>query len=272
MTAGKLPLSVVVIARNEEKDIGGCLASVSGWVDEILVVDDNSEDRTAQIARHYATVLTRKMDNEGRHRNWAYALARNEWVFSLDADEVVSPELKAELGRLFSSAMDCAGYSIPRRNHIGAYWVRYGGEYPAAQLRLFKKDKLKFEEVGVHPRAFLEGICGHLKGDIFHYSWDDLTDLFNRVNRQSTLEAQKWIQTGRKMWAIHALWRALDRFVRKYIMKKGYKDGVIGFAMAYKESVYQLLSWLKHREMLRKNVIASPPSFVAGEADSIARK
>jgi glycosyltransferase involved in cell wall biosynthesis len=252
MITQKLPLSVVVIARNEESNIVTCLSSVHGWVDEILVVDDNSTDRTPELAREYAEVVTRKMDNEGRHRNWAYARARNEWVFSLDADEVVSLGLKDELGALFVSQMSFDGYTIPRRNHIGTYWVRYGGEYPAAQLRLFRKEKFRFEEVGVHPRAFLQGACGHLKGDIFHYSWEDLADVFNRVNSQSTLEAQKWIQTGRRMWAIHALWRAGDRFIRKYIMKKGYKDGVIGFIMAYKESVYQLLSWAKHRELLMK--------------------
>lgn len=250
----KIPLSVVVIARNEEKDIGNCLASVDGWVDEIIVVDDNSTDRTPVIAGKCATVFTRAMDNEGRHRNWAYAQAKNEWVFSLDADEVVSPCLKDELIALFSGTMDCTGYSIPRRNHIGTYWVRYGGEYPAAQLRLFRKTQFRFEEVGVHPRAFLEGQCGHLKGDIFHYSWEDIADVFNRVNNQSTLEAKKWIQIGRTMSAGHALWRALDRFVRKYCIKKGYKDGSIGFIMAYKESVYQLISWAKHREMLRNKL------------------
>jgi glycosyltransferase involved in cell wall biosynthesis len=241
-----------MIARNEEKDIGKALASVTGWVDEIIVVDDNSTDRTAEIAGRSATVFTRKMDNEGRHRNWAYAKARNEWVLSLDADEEVSPWLKDEIIALFGGEHTFAGYTIPRHNHVGAYWVRYGGEYPSAQLRLFKRDLFKFEEVGVHPRALLKGPCGHLKGDIFHYCWEDIADVFSRMNNQSTLEAQKWIQTGRTMWAFHAFWRAADRFVRKYIMKKGYRDGVIGFALAYKESVYQLVSWAKHREMLRQ--------------------
>ena len=135
----KLPLSVVVITKNEENNIGDCLKSVFDWVDEIVVVDDESKDRTVAIAGEFASkVYHRKMDNEGKHRNWAYAQAANEWVLSLDADEMVSPELRDELMATLPDTKFHA-FSIPLRNFIGKYWVKHSGWYPAGKLRLFMK-------------------------------------------------------------------------------------------------------------------------------------
>ena len=220
----KIPLSVVVLTKNEEDRIVSCLTSVE-WADEIIVVDDDSTDRTREIAQGLgAKVFIKKMEVEGKHRNWAYAQAKNIWVLSLDADEIVTPELKKEIMHLFKQKMGFEAYTIPRRNFIGKYWIRYGGEYPAAQLRLFKKDNFRYEEVSVHPRAFLNGKRGHLKHDLIHYSWKDFADFLAKLNRQTSWEAQKWITTGRKMSMLHAFWRVLDRFFRRYFRKKGYKD------------------------------------------------
>ncbi|MBU1864746.1 MAG: glycosyltransferase family 2 protein, partial [Candidatus Omnitrophica bacterium] len=145
-------LTVVVLTKNEEKNIARCLDSVAGWANEIVAVDDESSDRTIDIASRYTgRIITRKMDIEGRHRNFAYAQARNLWVLSLDADEVVSDELKREIKEVLGKHTECNGFTIPRRNFIGDYWVRYGGWYPSPQLKLFRKDKFRYEEVGVHP-------------------------------------------------------------------------------------------------------------------------
>ena len=247
----KIPVSVVIIAKNEESCLAQCLGSVA-WADEVIVVDDESADQTVEIAQKYTNrVLHRKMDNEGRHRNWAYAQARNRWVLSLDADEAVTDELKAQIAQAIQSDAHAA-YSIPLRNFIGGYWVRYGGWYPASKVRLFQKDKFKYEEVEVHPRVFMEGPCGHLTGDIIHKSYVDLEQFVHSVNRQTTLEARKWIHTGRRMSFGRALWRAVDRFPRRYIRKKAYKDGMYGFAIAFFDSVYQILSYLKYLELKNK--------------------
>jgi len=244
-----LNLSVVVLTRNEEKNIEDCLKSVFGWADEIIVVDDESTDKTLEIAVRYAgKIVKRKMDNEGRHRNFAYAQAGNEWVLSLDADESVTPELKREIEKAILSETSVA-FSIPLRNYIGSYRVRYGGWYPASKVRLFKKDKFRYEEAEVHPRVFIEGECGHLKSDIVHKGYPDLEHFVNSVNRQSTLEAVKWVNTGRRMSLPHAMWRASDRFFRRYIRKKGYKDGLYGFIIAFFDTLYQILSYAKYIEM-----------------------
>ena len=247
----KIPLTVVVLTKNEEACIAECLDSVK-WADEVIVADDESTDRTVEIARRYtAKVFIKKMDVEGRHRNWAYAQARNKWVLSLDADEKVTEELKREIA-VATQCAEFAAFSIPLRNYIGGYWVRYGGWYPAAKVRLFKRDKFRYEEAEVHPRAFLEGRCGHLKSDIIHKGYPDLEHFLNSINRQSTLEAIKWINTAREISLAHAFWRAADRFFRRYIRKKGYRDGLFGFIIAYFDSLYQILSYAKYREMKGK--------------------
>lgn len=166
-------LSVVVITKNEETCIAECLESVK-WADEIIVVDDESTDRTVEIVKKYTSrIFLKKMEVEGKHRNWAYAQARNSWVLSLDADEKVTPELRLEIEEAIK-AKEYVSYDIPLRNFISNYWVRYGGWYPASKVRLFRKDKFKYEEVEVHPRVFIDGACGHLKSDIIHKGYPDL--------------------------------------------------------------------------------------------------
>ncbi|MFA5351286.1 MAG: glycosyltransferase family 2 protein, partial [Candidatus Omnitrophota bacterium] len=133
-------LSVVVLTKNEESCIAACLESVK-WADEIIVIDDESTDKTMEIVGKFnAKVFRRKMDVEGRHRNWAYAQARNQWVLSLDADETVTPELKIEIEQAIGQS-GFVVYDIPLRNFISNYWVKYGGWYPASKVRLFQKDK-----------------------------------------------------------------------------------------------------------------------------------
>ncbi|MCX5713845.1 MAG: glycosyltransferase family 2 protein [Candidatus Omnitrophica bacterium] len=247
----KIPVSVVVLTKNEESCIAECLDSLS-WADEIILVDDLSLDRTVEIASKYTDkIFSRKMDIEGRHRNWAYAKAKNDWVLSLDADEQVTPELGKEMSESIKGSR-LAAYSIPLRNFIGNYWVRYGGWYPAAKVRLFRKDKFRYEEAEVHPRVFIDGACGHLKSDIIHKGYPDLEHFLGSINRQSTLEAKKWLNSNRKMSVGKIIWRSVDRFFRRYLRKKGYKDGFYGFTIAYLDSFYQVISYVKYREMLNK--------------------
>lgn len=247
----KTPLSVVIIVKNEEKRIADCLESV-GWADEIIVVDDMSTDKTAEITRRYTDkVFQRKMEMEGIHRNYAYSLAKNEWVLSLDADEKVSPELRDEIAKVISEGTECNVFAIPLRNYIGDYWIRWGGWYPAYKDRLFRKGHFRYEEVDVHPRPIYDGKCGKLKGDIIHYSYEDFSELVASLNGQTSKEAQKWIMTGRKMSLAKALWRTMDRFIRNFVAKKGYRDGVVGLMVALNGAFYQVLSYAKYWELKR---------------------
>ena len=244
-------LSVVVLTKNEEKNIQRCLESVAGWANEIVVVDEESTDATVDIVSRYTgKIIIRKMDIEGRHRNFAYAQAKNLWVLSLDADEMATEELKGEIKDALSKHPQCNGFTIPRRNFIGDYWVRYGGWYPSPQLKLFRKDKFRYEEVGVHPRAFMDDPCGHLKSDIIHYSYKNIEDFLHKLNNQTTREAQKWFAQNKPMHLHRFLWRTIDRFIRTYIGRKGYKDGFLGFVVALNAGLYQFISYLKYCEFI----------------------
>jgi len=248
----KAPVSIVIIAKNEEINIGNSVGS-SIWADEVLVIDDYSNDRTREYAEKAgAKVITRKMDIEGRHRNFAYSQARNLWVLSLDADEVISKELKEELESIVKKDPNDSAYTIPIKTYLGDYWVRYGGWYPAAKVRFFRKDKFRYEEAEVHPRVFIDGTCAHLKSDIMHYSYKDFHDFFASLNNQTTLEAKKWFNEKRKIGFLKMMRKFYDRFFKAYFLKKGFRDGLVGFVFAYAGSLYQLMSYAKYKEMLKK--------------------
>ncbi len=248
-----IALSVVIITKNEEKNIKDCVESVKGWADEIVIVDDDSNDRTREIALEYTDkILLRKMDIEGRHRNWAYQQAKNDWVLSLDADERVTEKLKREIGEFLESSPEAVACSIPRRNYIGDYWVKYGGWYPSPQLKMFFKDRFKWEEAHVHPVAYVDGNVAHLKSDIIHYSYRDIADFVNKLNNQTTLEVAKWIDQGKEIKSSRFLRRSIDRFLRSYLRKQGFRDGFYGFVLAYFASLYQFLSLIKYKELKRK--------------------
>ncbi|MDP8233466.1 MAG: glycosyltransferase family 2 protein [Candidatus Saelkia tenebricola] len=249
-----IPLTVVILTKNEQKNIKDCLQSVYKWADEIIIVDDESADSTRDIASFYANkVLVKKMDIEGAHRNWAYQQAKNNWVLSLDADERVTEELKSEIADTLNNPNSKVAFAIPRRNFIADYWVKYGGWYPSAQLKLFRKDRFKWEESHVHPVAFTDGEAGRLESDLIHYSYKDISDFLNKQNRQTTLEVEKWIAQGKRIKVGKFLWRSIDRFFRSYIKKKGFRDGFYGFVVAYFASLYQFLSLLKYREHVHKS-------------------
>ena len=249
----KAPLSVVVITKNESERITDCLKSVE-WVKDIIVLDDFSTDNTVDIAKTFTDrVYQRAMDIEGKHRNYAYSLASFEWVLSLDADERVTPELRDEIIALLKQNPSDNGYTIPRKNFMGQVWVRHGGQYPSAQLRLFRKDRFKYDErAEVHPQAYMSAPYGTLKNDILHYTYRDFTDAVAKLDRQTDLEAKKWFRENRKVGVFGTVRKMIDRFWREYIKKRGYKDGVICLFLALNSGMYQFLSFAKYWE-LKKN-------------------
>ena len=246
-------VSIVIIAKNEEKQIRECLDSAR-WADEIVVLDDCSADTTKEIAREYGcNVFERKMDIEGRQRNYAYSKAAGEWVLSLDCDERITPALAEEIRSRLETNKEYNAFSIPVKAFMGRHWIQYAGYYPARKLRLFKKGTFRYEETKVHPKALLEGKCGQLNNDILHYSYENFTDVVRKLNRETSLEAEKWITDGRKVKGMKIVRKFFDRFIKFYFIKKGYKDGVIGAMFSFFHSLYQILAYAKYWEMKQKN-------------------
>ena len=250
----KAAVSVVVIAKNEEKRLAECLKSAA-FAAEIVVLDDMSTDRTVEIAKSFgAKVSQRAMDIEGRHRNYAYSLATQPWVFSLDADERISPELAAELTAVASKPSDQEPHThfcMPVKTFIGSDWIKGGGYYPAPKTRFFKNGKLTYEEARVHPKIFCEGACGALKGDILHYSSPSWENWISKFNRETGLEAEKWIKDGRKMGPWRVFRKACSRFLKYYFQKDGIVNGYTGFLMSFFHSAYQIIAFAKYRELKR---------------------
>jgi len=226
----KAPLSVAVITRNEERNIADCLKTVE-WAGEIALLDDHSTDRTIEIAKRFTDKIhERKMDVEGAHRNYIYSLCSNDWILTLDADERVTPELKDEIIEILKKEKENprnSAYSIPIKTYIGGRWARHAGWYPAPKIRLFRKGKFKYDDTQkVHPRIFLDGPSGSLRGDIIHYAYMGFADLFQNTNDQTTLQAQEWYNEGKNFSLFTMIRTSIDRFIRKYFFKGGIKGGI----------------------------------------------
>lgn len=258
MSITKAPVTVCIIAKNEEKRLPECLDSIR-WADEIVVVDDESSDKTIELAKSYgAKVFQRKMDVEGRHRNYAYAQAKNQWVLSLDADERVTPALAEEIKNTVQNANGHSAFAIPIKTFIGKRWIQGAGYYPAPKVRLFLKDKFKYEDASVHPKMILDGTCGRLKGDVLHYSCQNFGEFLGKLNRETMLEAQKWVRDGRKVTLANSLRKTVDRFLKNYFIKGGWNYGFQGFMMSYFHGLYQLLSYAKYWEMQNDKNTSQP--------------
>jgi glycosyltransferase involved in cell wall biosynthesis len=248
----KLAISVVIITRNVAHNLVDCLESVK-WADEVVVVDNHSADNTLDIAKTYkCSIYHDTWDMEGSIRNRAYQRAKNQWVLTLDPDERVSPELHKQIEEFLTNGTEYAAYSVAMKSIFGGkYWIRHGGWYPASRIKIFKKDKFQYEDAEIHPRAFLaQGEKeGRLSGDIIHYCYSDFANVVDKMNVQSTLEAKKWLRDKRKMSLNIALIRVFSRFFKMYVQKAGFKDGIIGFMMAWQWATYQLLSYVKYWQM-----------------------
>ncbi|MFA5069109.1 MAG: glycosyltransferase family 2 protein [Candidatus Omnitrophota bacterium] len=249
----KYPLSVVTLTKNSAEKIVDCLESVI-WCDDIVIVDDFSKDNTLEIVKRYTTnIYQRKWDNEGIHRNFAYEKAKNTYILSLDSDERVTPELAREIIALIGSGFTYNGYDIPHRNYIGDRWIQYGGWYPNAKTKLFKKSEFRYKEEEYHPPAVMAGKRMRLKGEIIHLAYKDIADMVSKVNHQTNFEAKKWFRDKRKMSLARAVRKTIDRFIKAFILKQGYKDGFTGLILALVGGFYQILAYAKYVELKEKS-------------------
>jgi glycosyltransferase involved in cell wall biosynthesis len=235
-------LSVTIITRHEEAQIGDCLESVR-WVDEIIVVDTGSTDRTLEICHKYTPhVYSRPWAGYAPTKNAALDLATGDWILSLDADERVSAGLRAEIAALQQQPMATLadGYAMPRRNYLWGRWLRYGGLYPDYQVRLFKRGKGGFTARRVHESVAIDGRVEHLHHPVDHYSYQGLNDIIQRFDRYSELAALDLRDQGQPFRATALIMRPIGRFLRNYVVKQGFRDGIPGLIMAvsYAYSVF----------------------------------
>jgi glycosyltransferase involved in cell wall biosynthesis len=193
----KLPISVIILTYNEEKNIEDCLRSVYGWVDEIFIVDSFSTDETLDTASKYTDkVYQHPFENYAAQRNWAQdnLFIKNEWVFHLDADERATPELFEELKRVFSASLESInGFLTSRRTVFMGKWIKHGGHYPAYHLRIFKKKSGRCEDRLYDQHFYVNGEVKTLKGDIIDTITSDLGSWIVRHNKWATQEALEFM-------------------------------------------------------------------------------
>ncbi len=257
----KVAISAVIIAKNEQHRLPGCLDSLR-WVDDIVVVDDFSCDNTVDIAKEFgARVFQRKLDIEGRHRNWAVKQAKYDWVLIIDADERVSPLLASKISSLAKNGFkdyeerNIYGFDIPMRIYIGNVRVFYKGWNPAYQTRLFNRNYIWWAEEEVHANLlcrrdvdiFREKIDVN-DGYIIHFSYKDFSDLLAKVNRQTQLEVEKRMRAGRIKNGFYWWRRSISHFLKSYFIKGGCSAGLVGFYISFCDGLYQLLTYFKIKE------------------------
>jgi len=238
-------LSVVIVTRNEEERIRACLESVA-WAEELIVVDAESEDKTASIARELTDhVIVRPWPGYAAQKNYGLDLAAGAWILSLDADEIVSPALRAEIERVVDLDGPADGYSVPRRNMFWGRWVRHGGLYPDRQVRLFRRDRGRFNARRVHESVQVNGEVRPLAGHLEHRSYRDVSDFLARADRYASLAAEDIIARGRRVHAWDFVLRPLGRFVAMYVLERGFLDGSRGFLLAALYAYYVLIRCAK---------------------------
>ena len=252
-------VSAVIITYNEERRLDGALQSLAGAVSEIVVVDCHSTDDTLRIARRYTDrVFERAWTNFADQKNFANAKASHPWILSLDADERLSPELRAEIIGLRGSEPDCAAFSIPRLVYYLGRWVRHSGWYPDRKVRLFRRDKARWEGEYVHEKLVFEGRLLRLNGPIHHFTYPNIAAHVDRINKFSDLGAQKLYARGRKCRWYHLALLPFVRFVQSYVWRRGFLDGFAGLVISALTGYAVFLRYAKLREIWKKGERIEP--------------
>jgi glycosyltransferase involved in cell wall biosynthesis len=251
VTSSRKTCSAVVITWNEEERLRACLASLA-WVDEIVVVDAESQDKTVEVAREFTDrILVQPWLGFAAQKNFAVDQARGEWILSVDADEEVSLELRGEVEAILAAPVTAAGYAIPRRNIFWDRWIRHGGLYPDWQTRLFQRGRGRFVQRAVHESVEIEGPLTRLRGPLVHKSYRSVGEFLERANRYSSLAADDLARSGARVGGGQVVLRPLGRFLSMYLLRRGFLDGMPGLLLAGLYAYYVFIRCAKLWEKTR---------------------
>ena len=254
--SASLPLSVVIVAKNEARNLPRCLASVQGWVAEIVVALNDTTDDSEAVAKKFGAAVHRLPWQGYRDtKNAALALAAQPWVLSLDADEAVSPELQRDLAAFFarSDREQFAGARFPRKVWFINRWITHGDWYPDLSLRLLRRDRAHWAgDAFVHEKIECDGPVATLPGDLLHHPYPTIGAQHLRVLEYARLFAEKQ-HTDARPWSLGAtLFRPAWRFFRGYVLRRGFLDGVPGLIAATATAYYTFLRHACHYERLHR--------------------
>jgi glycosyltransferase involved in cell wall biosynthesis len=246
----KLPISVCIVAGNEAHRIRPALDSVKDWTGEIvLAIDDHVTDDTGRIGELYgAKIVSRPWAGHAVHRDFAAANAAQPWLLALDADEVVTPELRDEIIALFArhpAGPPCAAYRFPRRTFYHGRWIRHGDWYPDRKARLWQRGRANWGNRHLHESLIVDGVTGDLKNDLLHFSMESLEHELKKTLLSVDYFVQECAARKQTVHFADVLFRPWWRFLRAYVLRLGFLDGWQGLAIARIIAIYTFLRYLK---------------------------
>jgi len=248
-----LRLSLIVITRDAAHELAECLASAP-FAAEAVVVDSGSRDDTVAVAqRAGARVIEHAFEGYGAQKNFAVAQASHDWVLCIDADERVSPELASAIRDAFSRGVPtAAGFTIARRNRFLGRWLAHGEGYPDWNVRLFDRRRARWSSEPVHEKVVADGPVLRLSGDLMHASAESIDAYIAKQNRYTTLQAEAMHARGERAASVRIMLSPMVRFLRFYIVRLGFLDGVAGFAHIAIGAFASFLKYAKLRALSRK--------------------
>ena len=229
-----MKISATIIVRNEEHNIADVCETVS-WADEIVIVDSDSTDRTVEIASKYTDrIFNREWNGYKDKHEFADAQTTGDWIFWIDADERVTPELRASIEKLRTLPDEqlADGYKIARKTEYLDRWIMHSGWYPDHQMRLYRKAKSYWDGVAPHQTARVNGKIEKLEGEFLHYTKRDLSEHHRVTDSYASLAAEHMAANGKIVGALGILSNAIAAFLRTYLLKQGFRDGVPGMIIA----------------------------------------
>jgi glycosyltransferase involved in cell wall biosynthesis len=260
-------ISIVISAFNEEKNIERCLKSVI-WADEIIVIDNNSYDKTSDIVKKYTRKIFKRQNDLmlNKNKNFGFTKASGDWILYLDADEEIPTELTLEIRNILKHEDTKSGYWIPRKNIIFGKWIEHGLWWPDNQLRLFKRTKGKFPCKHVHEYVKVDGILGKLQNAFIHYNYTSISQFINKFNNIYTEnEVQNLVSSGYQFHWSDSIKFPISDFVKIYFAQEGYKDGLHGLVLAILQSFCSFVIFAKVWEKNGFNVYQIPISGFRNE-------
>lgn len=247
----QLKISVVIATKNEEKMIKDCLESVK-WADEIVIIDDFSEDKTVEIAKKFGVkIFLHKWPGFSKQKNYGFKRATGDWILSLDADERVTPELKEEiLKEIKKTKNPFSGYHIPRLNNILGKDMYFGGWYPDYQKRLVRREKFKRWKGKLHEEMLVRGQTGKLKSNIYHITHRGLSWMVEKSLVYTRHEAEEMLKAKHPKMVWWRFFRPMaQEFFYRLIKKSGWRDGIIGWIEAIYQTFNKFLIYARLWEM-----------------------
>lgn len=251
----KTTLTVAVATYNEESNLDACLASIKDIADEIVVVDGGSGDKTTDIAKQFGArvIVTDNPSIFHINKQKALDLSHSDWILQLDADEIITSELKDEIvGTINNKQKAVNGYYIPRRNFFWGHFMKKGGQYPDYVIRLVRRGKGRFPGKSVHEQIDIDGEVGYLQHPMLHYSYRTRADYWRKADAYTSLTAHKFKEKNvpKTVWSsmYYVFWKPFATCTSIFFRHKGFIDGITGFEFA----LYSGLHWaMAYRKYLR---------------------